>query len=303
MSEANISRSYPIVSREAGAIPADAVVLKLWGDAQSGQVNDLIYVSNEKIHAMVFSLPPGGRFRHSDRSRTYFGADELYFVISGTLLLANPGTGEVHRIEQGQAAYFGPDVWHHGFNPGTDELRVFEFFAPPPATGTSQVYARTKPYLSTAAYVQDQWLKRWPEAIKQAREKYTQRVIGRDEILWRIEGAEDQIPVGIYLSTERLTVGYAEILPGQKSSPHIHGGDEAGYVLEGQLNLYFPGHSVQGRGNGWFRMQEGDGFFIPEGEIHQYFNISDHTVRFIFGVAPAYTAEAELREAEERNVN
>lgn len=288
VSDGSVSPSYPGVSREAGAIPGNDVVLKLWGDAQSGQVNDLIYVSNDKIHAMIFSLPPGGRFRHSDRSRTYFGADELYYVISGTLLLANPGTGEVHRVEQGQAAYFGPDVWHHGFNCGSGELRVLEFFAPPPSTGTSQAYAQTKPYLSTAAYVQDQWLERWPEAIKEARAKDTQRVISQDEVLWRVEGVSDQIPVGIYLSTERLTVGYAEILPGQKGDPHVHGGDEAGYILEGQLNLHFPTHSADGRGNGWFRMRDGDGFFVPAGEKHQYFNMTDRVVRFIFGVAPTY---------------
>ena len=255
MNEGSVPRSYPAVSRAAGAVPADTAVLKLWGDILSGQVNDLIYVSNEKIHAMVFSLPPGGKFRHSDRSRTYFGADELYYVISGTLHLANPETGEVHRVEQGKAVCFGPDVWHHGFNFGSSELRVLEYFAPPPATGASQAYARTKPYLSDFAYVQDQWLELWPEAIDEARGKYTQRVIGQDEILWRIEGIDDQIPIGIYLSTERLTVGYSELLPGQKSDAHTHVGDEAGYILEGQLNLYFPTHSADGRGNGWFRMR------------------------------------------------
>jgi mannose-6-phosphate isomerase-like protein (cupin superfamily) len=35
-------------------------------------------------------------------------------------------------------------------------------------------------------------------------------------------------------------------------------------------------------------MEKGDGFFVPAGETHQYFNMTDRTTRFIFGVAPSY---------------
>ena len=151
MTTANRSSSYPTVAPAPGAISHDRAVLKLWGDAGSGYVSDEVYVSNERIHLMVFSLPPGGRFVHSDRSRTYFSADELYYVLTGSMFLSNPETGEVHLIEEGEAIHFGPDVWHHGFNAGSTELRVLELFAPPPATGTSQAYARTKPNLDVCS--------------------------------------------------------------------------------------------------------------------------------------------------------
>jgi quercetin dioxygenase-like cupin family protein len=277
-----------IVARPAGSIAASDVTLKLWGDPSSGQVNDHIYVSNEKIHQMIFTLPAGGRFGHSERNRTTFGADELYYVLKGTLVLANPETGEVHRAEAGESVFFGPDTWHHGFNVGTEELVVLEYFAPPPATGTSQLYARNQPYLSETRYVQDHLLGRWPADAMDAATKFTQHVIRPADTLWRLEGTEHQILVGLLLSTNELTVGHVDLLPGQRSDPHAHGGDQAGYVVQGRLNLYLPDQLSEGKGNGWFQMVPGDGFFVPAGMPHQYFNMSDSTARFVFGVAPAY---------------
>jgi hypothetical protein len=56
------------------------VVTYTWGDEGSGEVQDWIYVSSEKIHQLVFGLPPGGVFRHSDEFRTIFAADEVLYV-------------------------------------------------------------------------------------------------------------------------------------------------------------------------------------------------------------------------------
>jgi mannose-6-phosphate isomerase-like protein (cupin superfamily) len=281
-------KGVKLVSPEPGSVALKDAFLKLWGDDASGRVNDWIYVSNEKIQHMVFSMAPGVRFGHSKGFRTRLGADELYHVLSGTLVLANPQTGEVHRVETGESLRFGRDTWHHGFSYGPETLRVLEFFAPPPAKGASQAYAKTKPYLEAPTYVQDQWLGRWPEAHAEATSTHTQKPISKDEILWRMEGDEHPILVGILLSTDELTAGYAELLPGQWSDTAFHGGDEAGHVLEGTLNLFLPDETGVDSGGSWFEMHQDDGFYIPEGRGHRYYNMTDHPVRFMFGVAPAY---------------
>ena len=144
-----------VTSSEPGPVRREQALLRLWGDADAGWVNDWVYVSSERLYQIVLSLPPGASFRHSERNRTIFGADELYHVLSGRLLLANPQTGEVCTLEAGEAAWFGPDTWHHGFAQSDCETRVLEFFAPPPAAGMSQAYARTKPYLDEVRYVRD----------------------------------------------------------------------------------------------------------------------------------------------------
>jgi mannose-6-phosphate isomerase-like protein (cupin superfamily) len=146
------------------AIPYGAVTRHLWGDEDAGEVADWIYVSSDRIHQLVYALPPGGSFRHSDEFRTVFAADVVYYVLSGVLVIANPGTGEVQRLEPGEAAFFRRDTWHHAFNYSTDPLRVLEFFAPPPSQGTSGAYARAQPLLEETRYSRDGSLGNWPES-------------------------------------------------------------------------------------------------------------------------------------------
>ena len=139
--------SYKASPRPAFAgpapIPYASVTRHLWGDDASGEVADWIYVSNDKIHQLVFGLPPGGAFRHSDAYRTVFAADEVLLVLSGTMVLANPETGEVHRLLPGEAAFVRRDTWHHAWSYGTDALRVLEFVAPPPTSSWGPATAST----------------------------------------------------------------------------------------------------------------------------------------------------------------
>jgi quercetin dioxygenase-like cupin family protein len=265
-------------------IPYAAVTRHLWGDAESGEVSDWIYVSSDRIHQLVFGLPPGGAFRHSEAYRTVFAADELLTVLRGEMVISNPETGEVHRVRTGESVAFGPNTWHHAFNYGTEPLRVLELFAPPPSQGTSGAYAQTRPYLRTPRYVQDQWLTCWPRMREEARRADTLCVIRTQDILWRLEGRRQQVLVGLLLATERLTAGVIRLLPGQQSEVEIHGGDESLYLADGCLNIRLPQHA----GQRWYELRPGDGFFLPQGTPHQYYNMSDQPVEILFGVAPRY---------------
>ncbi len=265
-------------------IPYEAVTRHLWGDKVAGEVADWIYVSSDKIHQLVFGLPPGGAFRHSDAYRTIFAADEVLYVLSGVMVLSNPETGEVHRLLPGEAAFFRRDTWHHAFNHSTEPLRVLEIFAPPPAQGTSGAYARTKPNLAVSKYIQEEWLGNWPMALMEARRKFTIQIVREQDVLWGLEGQTQQVLVGLLASTEHLTVGKIQLLPGQKSDAQLHQGDESLYLLDGHLNVHIP----ENDGQRWFELKPGDGFYIPQGVPHQYYNISGQPVSFLFGVAPSY---------------
>lgn len=266
------------------AIPYDRVTRHLWGDDASGRVDDWIYVSSQGIHQLVFGLPPGGAFRHSPEFRTVFGADEVLFVLSGTYVSANPETGEVHVAKQGEAIFFRKDTWHHGFNASTDALRVLEYFAPPPATGTSGAYARTRPYVDAPRYARDEWLKRLPMEAEASLKANTMRVLREHDIHWRMEGERQGALVGLYASTEHLTAGKIILLPGQVGALESHGGDESLYVTRGTLNVLAP----DADGQKWFELHPRDGFFVPQGAMHQYHNLSAEPVEFYFGVAPHY---------------
>jgi quercetin dioxygenase-like cupin family protein len=271
----------------ASAIPYDTVTRHLWGDKDSGEVADWIYVSSDKVHSIMFGLSPRGWFRHSRSFRTVFGGDVTYHVLSGVMAMANPETGEVQIAEPGDTVLYRKDTWHHVYNYSDDPLRVVEFFAPPPSTGTSGKYAATRPYLESSRYTRDEWLGRLPMQRAALDAETTLFLIKPKEVVWRLEGGmagDFPMRVGLITATEHLTVGEIHLLPGQNSCVETHGGDEAIFVKSGTLNIRV--HDDQ-RPN-WFELKPGDECYIPQGTPHEYYNITGEPVTALFGVAPHY---------------
>lgn len=259
------------------AIPQAEAVRFLWGDGESGEVADWIYASSDKIHMLVYGLPPGGACLHSDAHRTVFGADVTYTVLEGTLVLANPEIGEVRVAQAGETILFRRDTWHHIAAHDTRKLRVLEFFAPPPSTGTSRKYAQQQPYLEQWRHSDDSLLGTWPMPPREPTLHHRRE----SDVLWRLDG---EALTGIIVSTENLTVGSTSLMPGKRSAVEAHGGDECVFVTEGTLNV----RTFDAPGTGWIELHPGDGFFCPEGISHQYFNVGDQPAKAIFGVAPRW---------------
>jgi quercetin dioxygenase-like cupin family protein len=255
-------------------IRADDAVRHTWGDEEAGFVEDWIYVSSQRIHTIVFGLPPGGVFRHSESFRTVFAADELLHVLQGTLVLANPETGEVVRAEPGESVFFRRDTWHHGFSYGDEPLRVLEYFAPPPATGTSGAYAQTRPYLEESVYSVDGIVGALADGRPQAGSFH---VLRREESVWQLDRG---VLVGLLVSTEHLTVGTVAVPAGQTGAEETHDGEELLYALRGELRVEAAGVEAT--------LQPGDAFFVPAGVPHRYAATDAGVAEAIFGVAPSY---------------
>ena len=250
----------------------------IWGDPLSGEVADWIYVSSGLIHALVFELPAHGSFRHSPEHRTVFAADELLHVLEGIMAIANPETGEVQRVCAGESVFFRRDTWHHAFAHGHGPLRVLELFAPPPATGSSGAYARSRPLLAESRYADDSLLGALAPAARRAG---TLHHLGQDEIVWR---RDQEVLVGLLASTEHLTAGVVEIDAGQTATVHSHRGDEVLYLTEGLLTV----RAWQGEQVSVFELEPHDVCYLPAGCPHEFRNYAKSTARAIFGVAPAY---------------
>jgi quercetin dioxygenase-like cupin family protein len=250
----------------------------IWGDPLSGEVADWIYVSSGLIHALVFELPAHGSFRHSPEHRTVFAADELLHVLDGVMAIANPETGEVQRISAGESVFFRRDTWHHAFAHGEKPLRVLELFAPPPATGSSGAYARSRPLLAESRYADDALLGTLAPAGPRAG---TLRRLGQDDIVWR---RDLDVLVGLLASTEHLTAGVLEVDPGQSALLHSHPGDEVLYLTEGLMTV----RAWQGEQVSVFELEPHDACYLPAGCEHEYRNHGPGTARGMFGVAPAY---------------
>ena len=67
----------------------------VWGDDESGFVNDLFYVLSKEMVLVTVTMPPGARFRSSDHFRAYFDTHECLYVLSGEYTCQDPETGEV----------------------------------------------------------------------------------------------------------------------------------------------------------------------------------------------------------------
>lgn len=270
-----------VTSTVPGPVWSDRTILRHWGDdVGAGHVNDHVYVSSERLYQIVLTMPAGASFRHSERNRTIFGADELYLVLRGAFVLANPETGEVLRLGEGDLAVFGPDTWHHGFVVGSEDAAVLEYFAPPPAAGMSQAYARTKPYLGEWRYGIDEPLGDRNLARAVGR---TMRRLDTSEFLWRLEGSNADTLVGTMLSTPRLRVETLELGSGRNTGPRRHRGDLGIFVREGTPTVSLPGDG----GNGTWRLTPGDGFFVPAGTTYHVGNDGTRPARWVAGVAPA----------------
>jgi quercetin dioxygenase-like cupin family protein len=264
----------------------------VWGDPESGEVLDRIYVSNDRIHQLLFEIGPGGQFTHSASFRTVFGADEVLYAIDGDLVVANPETGQVVRVAAGEAVFFGPDTWHHAFNWGTGPVRVLEFFAPPPATGTSGAYAQQRPLLGSSNYYGDGALGQVipgtggpAEQGRAATRPGRLTVVRPQDYVWRLDGDRAPVLTGIIASTPRLTVVRCEVRGTGWSGWLSQAGDAGGYVLTGSLLLQLDGRA-------WHELAPGDGFYLPGGQRYQVKNASAGITTYLSGSAPT-CSEAE----------
>lgn len=269
----------PVVVRYAD------VERRTWGDEEAGRLPDWFYADSVRLNLNIVGMAPNGAVLHSDQNRARFGADELFYVLEGKLVQANPVTGEVLVIKPGEAAFFRKDTWHHQWNYSDHQLRMLEFFQPAPKTGTGGAYARARDNLERPyRHGRDELLGRWPMAAEEASKGQTMWAIREADILWRLEGAVRgrEVLVGILASTEHMTVGRIEFLSGQRSSEFVHQGDKVVFVAEGTLHVEFP------ETRRWAELNPWDGCRIPEGTRHSFYNMSHEPARCVFSVAPDY---------------
>jgi mannose-6-phosphate isomerase-like protein (cupin superfamily) len=248
----------------------------VWGDPQSGLVGDWLYASTQRLHVIEFGLAPGRWFKHSPAFRTVFAADEVFYVLQGAMLACNPQTGEVVECLAGESLFFRRDTWHHVRAQGAEPLRVLEFFAPPPAQGTSGSYAVKQEYLETPVYRRDELLGNCIGAAKLS----TLHRIGARERSLRLEG---EIAVGLIASTEHLTVAELQVPAGAAGERTAHGGDALLVGLSGELMIRTHWKSNAAT----FALGPRDAVFIPETGQYEVLSFSGPATALL-GVAPRY---------------
>ena len=240
------------------------IKIHLWGDEESGFVKDWIYVSNKSLHQIIFGLSARTNFKHSNEYRTIFGADELLYVLNGTMVIGNPQTGELHRVEKGEFIYFSKDTWHHAFNYSNEDLQVLEFFSPPPLTGTSGAYAKQKPLLRNFRYGQNYTL----DPLKLSNKKKSFKKINKNEINWSLIGENQEQLMGTIVNTKNLKVHILKVLGGQ-STPKINFVNHSVFfILENKLKVTLSNKKSK------LAVNYKDSVYLKSGDCLQFYNQS-----------------------------
>ena len=257
----------------------------LWGDAISGQVKDWYYAGSRQIHMAMFSLPPGGIWRHSDQHKSYYYADECYYLLAGELTIHNPETGDVAVVRAGEALTFRERTWHYGYNfTGVETIIICTFAPVPEDISSAAAPAAEVPPLAEVR------LGRWdrtgagdhPWNAEATRGSSCFRVLPPSDWLPVIQGTGRPIRVDLMVSTPKQTSGLFKLLPGVTTDPESHPGDEVAFCASGQASIYLADTDE------WFELHPRDAAFIPGGVAHRWYNTTGEPASVFFGVAPAY---------------
>jgi len=240
-----------------------------------GEVADAWYASTDAVHMLVYSLPAGGWFGSTDDVRTVFDADQLYYVLDGTLALANPATGEVRVVETGEAAHVGPGTWTHGVVVGDAPLRVLELVAPGLESEQAVSYTRAQPPLGHPTYVRGNELRRrWPMARRDDNASATIVHLRESDLLWRLDGAE-RVLVGTWISTDRSAVDTVRLRPGQRMDVATLRKETCVFVLDGPVGVLAEGEQPR------LELHARDGLHLPAGCTHRFHGVSGAEARFL----------------------
>jgi len=205
--------TYPIYADEPLLVRAFEATRVLWGDETSGQVSDLVYGRGNRISGFVYLLGPGHWFGSSDTWKPLYDQHRLYYVVQGTLAVHDPESGEVAVAGPGEGVTWHGERYHYGYNVGTDEVIVLDWFAPAerPPDAPEIEYSPSKRAVSEVVGGRYELLGSWPDAraaeMQRREESGGMLTVGPQNALQLVHGTKQPLLVSILTSGPDLTGG------------------------------------------------------------------------------------------------
>jgi mannose-6-phosphate isomerase-like protein (cupin superfamily) len=253
----------------------------VWGDPEAGYVTDRVLSSTRRLHVLEYELPPGGEFRHSDSNRTVFGADVVYMVVAGRMIIADPSIGEVHTLGTGDGVLMRAGTWHNAFNPYQETVRVVEYFCPPPALGAASDFAKRQEPLAETKYRDSRWDGRWPAARAEAHAARRLTTVCFENGLLEFRDDKATHLRSTLASTDFLQLLSGEVHPGhvEEFVPVTH--ESVVVVTEGEL--WVDVWSVEAGYSATNVLRPGDAMFLPVGTHERMLVRAAETARYLLG--------------------
>lgn len=131
-------------------------------------------------------------------------------------------------------------------------------------------------------------LKNWPKNIAESVKNKEILIISEKEALNFIHGKENQNKISFYISNDKVHVGILTLTEGKFSDIEHHGGDEAIWVLQGEIQIktWKGKEEEESVFQDCQHLKTNDKFMIPEGYNHQYFNLSSNSAKILFAISP-----------------
>jgi len=235
----------------------------LWGDDESGFVNDLVYGASGNQVLMEICMPPGGRYRASDDWKANYDSDGCFYILQGEYTVQFPDTGEVRVGKAGQVIQMNGPQWHYGYNFSDEEVRVLEAISPTPAFDVqADLVIPEKPMGSDALAI-----RRFPESRHDGESRL--KVIAPDDALPAIIGWDNPLLLRVMSSGEQVSTALCRLLAGKRSDTLCFSKDATVYVEHGRPHVRIP------ETGGWDELNAGDSFFFPAGTHWDLFNHGD----------------------------
>lgn len=252
------SRQHIPVLDKPTLVRANETSLLLWGDEQTGFVNDQFHAQSKQLVLVSISMPPGRRFHHSDTNKPVYTGHAGLYVLEGQYTVQFPDTGEVRVAEQGELLLLRGPQWHFGYNFSDRELRVLETISPLAAPGAldSLVCPSPEAGFDRRAIVD------FPATRAAARLE----VVTRRTALNIIVGEQHPLLLRVLASTDNLTVAVLDLIGGQRTDVFRFSRDATLYVEKGKIHVRIQTDGV------WEELNPGDAYFFPEGTSWEVFN-------------------------------
>jgi hypothetical protein len=244
----------------------------VWGDDESGFVNDLFYVLSEGMVFVTITIPRGGFFRSSDKNRAFFDTHECLYVLEGEYTVQNPETGETRIARRGEMVFMPEKCWLYGYNFADTELRLLECIAPPTNQAALAHVPRPKTIkeFDSAAF----------EDFRTAQASEARfHIRGRENAVNAVIGGAHPVLFRVLASTERVFLSEIVLRPNSRSAALRFPFDVCYHGMEDIIHI----HAFES--GDYLPLQRADVAFLPANTPHRLFNHSSRALPLVCGGA------------------